>query len=304
MKTQLITQMKTLNIMKHYKLWFAFSGAVILLGFVMMLLNGLNLGIDFTGGTMMQVEIGKEVSVNEISDVIASFKLNPEIVHSGVDKTEVIIKTKASLNNDMRKEVFGALKVAYGLEDTALKSAEQFGPAMGKEIRNRAIMAILIASVAMLVYISVRFETVFGIAAIIALLHDITFLIAIYAIFGITVNSSFIAAILTIVGYSINDTIVVFDRVRENVKREKTKEHFDIINTSITQTLSRTINTSFTTLLVIGSLYVLGVTSIKEFAFPLFVGISVGTYSSVFIASPAWALTRNFLAKKEHYATK
>lgn len=296
--------MRMLNTMKHYKLWFAFSGAVILLGFMMMLFNGLNLGIDFTGGTMLQVEIGKEVSVKEISEVIESFDLNPDIVHSGVDKTEVIIKTKASLDNDMRKEVFGALKEAYGLEDSDLKGAEQFGPAMGKEIRNRAIISILIASVVMLIYISIRFETVFGIAAIIALLHDVFFLISIYAIFGISVNSSFIAAVLTIVGYSINDTIVVFDRVRENVKREKTKEHFDIINTSVSQTMTRTLNTSITTLIVIGALYILGVTSIKEFAFPLFVGISVGTYSSIFIASPAWALTRNYLAKKEHYATK
>ena len=102
--------MRMLNVMKHYKLWFAFSGAVILLGFVMMLFNGLNLGIDFTGGTMLQVEIGKEISVAEISDVIKSFDLNPDIVHSGVEKTEVIIKTKASLDNDLRKEVFGALK--------------------------------------------------------------------------------------------------------------------------------------------------------------------------------------------------
>ena len=296
--------MRMLNTMKHYKLCFAFSGAVILLGFVMMLFNGLNLGIDFTGGTMLQIEIGKEVSVAEITDIIKPFDLNPDIVHSGVDKKEVVIKTKASLDNALRKEVFGALKEAYGLEDSALKSAEQFGPSMGKEIRNRAIISVLIASVVMLIYISIRFETVFGIAAIIALFHDVLFLIAIYAIFGITVNSSFIAAVLTIVGYSINDTIVVFDRVRENVKRDKSKDHVEIINTSISQTMSRTLNTSLTTLIVIGSLYVLGVTSIKEFAFPLFVGISVGTYSSIFIASPAWALTRNYLAKKEHYASK
>ena len=231
--------MRMLNVMKHYKLWFAFSGAVILLGFVMMLFNGLNLGIDFTGGTMLQVEIGKEISVAEISDVIKSFDLNPDIVHSGLEKTEVIIKTKASLDNDLRKEVFGALKEAYGLEDSALKGAEQFGPAMGKEIRNRAIISVLIASVVMLIYISIRFETVFGIAAIIALFHDVLFLISIYAIFGIAVNSSFIAAVLTIVGYSINDTIVVFDRVRENVKREKSKEHFEIINTSVSQTMTQ-----------------------------------------------------------------
>lgn len=296
--------MKVLNVMKHYKLWFALSGGIILLGLIMMLMNGLNLGIDFTGGTMMQVEIGQVVTVAEISETISEFNLNPDIVHAGAEQKEVVIKTKESLNNDERKLVFEKLQEKYGLDDSALKSAEQFGPAMGKEIRNRAIIAILIASVVMLIYITVRFEMVFGVAAIVALLHDVFFLIAIYSIFHITISSSFIAAILTVVGYSINDTIVVFDRVRENVKREKNKEHKEIINTSVTQTMSRTLNTSITTLLVVGSLYVLGVQSIKEFAFPLLVGISVGTYSSVFIASPVWALARNYLGKNSSYATK
>lgn len=296
--------MKVLNIMKHYKLWFALSGSVIVLGLVMMIFNGLNLGIDFTGGTMMQIDLGQKVSVEEVSDLIKSFDLNPDIVHSGDAQTEVIIKTKASLDNEERKAIFAVYKEAYNLEDSALKGAEQFGPAMGAEIRNRAIIAVLIASVMMLIYISVRFETVFGIAAIISLVHDVLFVVAIYAIFKITISSSFIAAILTIVGYSINDTIVVFDRVRENVKREKSKDHFDTINTSVTQTLSRTLNTSVTTLIVIAALYVLGVSSIKDFAFPLLIGISVGTYSSIFIASPVWAIVRNELAKRGTYASK
>lgn len=296
--------MKTIQIMKHSKLWFILSGAVILLGLIMMIMNGLNLGIDFTGGTMLQVELGKTVSVEEVKEVIGAFDLNPDIVHSGLEKTEVIIKTKASLNNEERTEVFGALKAEYGLDDKALRSAEQFGPSMGTEIRNRAILAIAIASVAMLIYITIRFETVFGISAIISLLHDVFFLLSIYAIFNITINSSFIAAVLTIVGYSINDTIVVFDRVRENVKREKNKTHSEIIDISITQTLSRTLNTSMTTLIVVGSLFILGVSSIREFAFPLLVGISIGTYSSVFIASPVWALVRTRISSKGSYASK
>ncbi len=296
--------MKVINIMKHYKLWFALSGVVIILGLVMAIFNGLNLGIDFTGGTMMQVDLGQKVTVEEISDLISSFDLNPDIVHSGDTQTEVIIKTKKSLDNEERKAIFSVIQTKYSLNDDALKGAEQFGPAMGSEIRNRAIIAVLIASVMMLIYISVRFETVFGIAAIISLVHDVLFVIAVYAIFNITINSSFIAAILTVVGYSINDTIVVFDRVRENVKREKAKDHFDTINTSVTQTLSRTLNTSITTLVVVGALYFLGVSSIKDFAFPLLVGISIGTYSSIFIASPVWAIVRNELAKRGTYASR
>lgn len=163
-------------------------------------------------------------------------------------------------------------------------------------------MAILGAAVLMLIYITFRFELVFGLAAIVALLHDVLVLISVYAIFNITVNSSFIAAVLTIVGYSINDTIVVFDRLRENVKREKNKRYDEIADMSIGQTLTRSINTSLTTMLVIGSLLVLGVDSIKEFALPLMAGVAVGTYSSIFIASPVWALIRNRKAKKGSYA--
>ncbi len=303
--------MKQLNVMKHYKLWFVLSGTVILLGLIMMLYNGftggwsnaLNLGIDFTGGTMMQIDMGKTVPVKEISDALEEFNLNPEIVHAGQEKHEVIIKTKSSLDSNERDAIYAKMKTTFGLEKIE-ENVEQFGPSVGTEIRNKAMIGIAIASVAMLIYISIRFETVFGVAAIVALLHDVFFLISIYSIFRLNVSSSFIAAILTIVGYSINDTIVVFDRVRENVKREKTKDHFDLINTSVTQTLSRTLNTSLTTLVVIGALYVFGVSTIKEFALPLFVGIAVGTYSSIFIASPVWALVRNYIGSKSGYGNK
>jgi len=295
---------RNINVTKRYKLWFSISGAVILVGLIVMLMNGLNFGIDFTGGTMMQIDLGKTVEVSEIKDVIADFDLNADIVHAGAESNEVIIKTKASLSNTERIEIFEVLKAEYGLADEAFRGAEQFGPAIGAEIRNRALLAVLIASVAMLLYISVRFETVFGLAAVIALIHDVLILLSIYAIFRISVNSSFIAAILTIVGYSINDTIVVFDRVRENVKREKGKTHFEVADMSISQTITRTINTSLTTLVVIGSLFVFGVSSIREFAFPLLAGVAVGTYSSIFIASPVWALLRHKISRKDAYAAK
>jgi len=299
-------KMRDLRVMKNHKFFFAFSGAVILLGIIMMIFNGLNLGIDFTGGTMMQIEIGKTVSVDEIKDTLSEFKLNADIVHTGEDKTGVVIKTKESLNNDSRQLILSKLETTYSISPENMKnaSAEQFGPSMGKEISQRALLSVLIASAAMLVYISFRFEAVFGVAAIIALVHDVLFVISIYAIFGITINSSFIAAILTIVGYSINDTIVVFDRVRENIKRDKGKDYSALIDTSITQTIGRTLNTSLTTLLVIGALMVFGASSIKEFAFPLFIGISIGTYSSMFIASPVWAIARNYIGKKGAYGNK
>jgi preprotein translocase SecF subunit len=286
------------KIAEKYKLWFAISLVVIVVGLGSALFTGLNLGIDFTGGTMMQINMGEVVEVKDIRSEIEAFNLHADIIHAGTEKHEIIIKTKASLSNAERMEIFAQLQSAYGLENDAFVGAEQFGPAIGDEIQNRALIAVLLASVGMFIYIIFRFEMIYGISSIIALMHDVLILISIYALFRVPVNSSFIAAILTIVGYSINDTIVVFDRVRENVKRMEKATYNEIANTSLKQTITRSINTSLTTLVVIGSLYVLGVESIKEFAFPLMAGVIVGTYSSIFIASPVWALFKNAQKKK------
>lgn len=296
--------MKIFNVMKYYKANFIVSGAIILLGLIMLVVNGFNLGIDFSGGTMMQIDLGKTVSVKEVTELISEFDLEPEIVHSGAEQTEIIIKTNKSLDNETRANIFSKFQEKYSLDAAALKGAEQFGPNMGKEIRNKAIYAILIASAVMLVYIWIRFEAVFGVAAVMALLHDILILTSIYVIFRWPINSAYIAAILTITGYSINDTIVVFDRIRENIKREKNKDHFEIANNAVKQTITRTINTGMATLFVIACLYVMGSQSIKDLALPLFLGILIGTYSSIFIASPVWALTRNYIGSKGSYASK
>ncbi|MBM7561619.1 protein translocase subunit SecF [Fusibacter tunisiensis] len=295
--------MKTVTIAKKYKLWFAISTAVIVLGIVLFIMNGLNLGIEFTGGTLMQIDLQQTVPVDEIKELLSTYELDPEVVHAGTEQNEIIIKTKQSLANEERLAIYQELMTSYGVDENAIRGTEQVGPSVGAEIRNRALLAVAIAAIAMLLYVSVRFETVFGLAAIIALIHDVLILLSLYAIFRITVNSSFIAAVLTIVGYSINDTIVVFDRIRENVKREK-GTHFEIADISIGQTISRTINTSLTTLFVIGSLYFLGVSTIKEFALPLLIGVLVGTYSSIFIASPVWALLRHKIKSKDAYSSK
>lgn len=279
-----------MKIAQNYKIWFAISLVVIVAGIAGSLFMGLNLGIDFTGGTMMQIEMGETVEVKEIKTVIDEFNLDPDIIHAGAEKTEIIIKTKESLSNAERMEIFSKVQAEYSLETDAFIGAEQFGPAIGDEIQNRALIAVILASVGMFIYIIFRFEMIYGVSSIIALMHDVLILVSIYAIFRVPVNSSFIAAVLTIVGYSINDTIVVFDRVRENVKKMEKASFAEIANTSLKQTITRSINTSLTTLLVIGSLYVLGVESIKEFAFPLMAGVLVGTYSSIFIASPVWVL--------------
>lgn len=296
-----------MKIVEKYKIWFGLSIAIMIVGLVMMVTRGFNYGIDFTGGTMIQIEMGQKVSVSDIEESIKSFNLQPEVLHVGEAKTQVAIKTTEALDTAKRDEVFAAVAKKFNLDKSAFVGSEQFGPAVGKELQQRAMIAIAIASVGMLIYITFRFQFRYGVAAILALVHDIFILVSVYAIFQIPVNSPFIAAILTVVGYSINDTIVVFDRIRERLRTKKKESYSDIANESIKSTLARSINTSFTTVIVISGLYVFGVESVKTFALPLIVGIAVGTFSSIFIASPIWALWMDHDAKKEnHYegATK
>jgi len=289
--------MKKLNLVHNYKIWFAVSLLVMVSGLVMALTTGVNLGIDFTGGTQIQIDIKEAFEVEDIKPLIEEYDLEADILHAGLEKKELILRTKKSLNNDERMDIFNSVNAQYA--NAEFRGAEQFGPSVGSEIQKKAMFSILFAAIGMLIYITFRFELSYGISAIIALIHDVLILLAIYSIFKIPMNSSFIAAVLTVVGYSINDTIVVFDRVRENVRHAKKVDFLDLANDSLNQTITRSINTSLTTAFVIGSLYFLGVEAIKDFAFPLLAGVLAGTYSSIFIASPIWALWKNFAKDKK-----
>lgn len=281
-----------MNFIQSRKIFFTLSILVIIFGIVYGLVSGLNYGLDFTGGTMLHIDLGKTVPVEDIRKITDKFDTKASIIHAGDTKEEVIIKSTLDLDNQERNEIFTKFKEEYGLKDEALIQSQKFGPAIGSEIQKKALLSVVLATVGILIYTSFRFEVKFGIAAIIALIHDGLVVFAIYSIFKIPLDSTFVAAILTIVGYSINDTIVVFDRIRENLKSMKKESYEDIANVSIKQTLSRTINTTLTTLLAIVTLYILGVDSVKDFAFPLTVGIVTGTYSSIFIASPIWCLLK------------
>ncbi|MDK2798491.1 MAG: preprotein translocase subunit SecF [Clostridiales bacterium] len=288
-----------MDIIGKRKIFFIISAIIILAGIGKMLVTGLNQDIDFAGGTAMHVNIGKEFNNNEISNIVAdAIGFAPSAIQKVGDGTQVIIKTK-EIDTVQRDKVFQALKQKYGLEQKDLFSTDNVNPTIGKELRYQAFLASLIASVLMLIYITFRFEFKSGVAAVIALIHDVLIMLTVYAIFQIPINTSFIAAILTILGYSINDTIIVFDRIRENSKYMKKDKFSTIVNKSIWQTLARSINTSLTTLLTITLLYILGVESIKNFAFPLIIGILSGTYSSIFIASPVWVMWREWRAKKK-----
>lgn len=277
-----------MNIIKHKNIFFLISLVVILAGLSMAVISGFNYGIDFTGGTLIQINLGNTIPVAEIREITDEYDSGASIIHAGSNKEQIIIKSTLDLDSKKRAELFNEFKEKYNLDTDALIQSIKIGPTIGNETQQKAWISIIIATIGMLIYITFRFEYRFGLSAIIALLHDVLVIIAVYAIFKLQVNSSFIAAILTIVGYSINDTIVVFDRIRENLRLMKKDKIEDIINKSISQTITRTINTSFTTLAAIISLYIFGVESIKEFALPLIVGVAVGSYSSIFIASPFW----------------
>ncbi|MDV4152226.1 protein translocase subunit SecD [Clostridium sp. AL.422] len=287
-------ELKVLKIVQKSKIWFALSLILILVGVGFTVTKGLNFGIDFKGGTKMVVELGKEFNKPEVDEIVK--ELVPDAVTNEAADTQYEIKSK-ELDSTKVSEVFKALQDKYSLEDEALLSQDEIGASVGKELTKNSIIALLVACLAMLVYIVVRFKVDYGIAAIVALVHDLLITISVFAIFNIPVNTPFIAAILTIVGYSINDTIVIFDRIRENSKNMRSASITEIANKSVTQTMSRSINTTLTTLITIVAVNIF-VPTVREFSFPLIIGIAAGAYSSIFVATPVWAILKNREDKK------
>jgi preprotein translocase subunit SecF len=283
-----------LKVIEKTKLWFTLSTIIIVVGLGFIIVRGLNFGIDFRGGTNVVVELGENFNKPEADEIVKD--IVPDAVTNKIDNTQYEIKAK-DLDSTKVSEVFKALQEKYTLEDSALISQDEIGASVGKELTKNSIVALLVACVAMLVYIAFRFEMNYGIASVIALLHDVLITISVYAIFDIPVNTPFIAAILTIVGYSINDTIVIFDRIRENLKNMRRVSSTEVANKSITQTMSRSINTTLTTLITIIAVNIF-VPTVREFSFPLIIGIAAGAYSSIFIASPVWVMLKDKKVKK------
>lgn len=304
---------KPINFIGHKKIFFAFSLTIIIAGFVAMGYyhqssgSALNYSLDFVGGTQTTVDFGTTYTIDELdADVVPKIE---EItgdsnvqVQTVNDSTQVIFKTR-TLTVEERESFDTMLETDYGLDETAI-TAETISSTISNEMRRDAVIAVLITSICIMLYIWVRFQDLgVGAGAIVALIHDVLVTLTLYAIVRVSVGSTFIACMLTLVGYSINDTIVVFDRIRENMKPHSKNiapdDLKDVINTSITQTLSRSLFTSFTTVIMVATLYVFGVSSIREFALPLMVGIISGTYSSIAIAAPLWFILRTKIVKKD-----
>ena len=290
---------KNVQVVEKSKIWFAFSLILIAISIGSLFINGLNFGIDFIGGTIVTIELNTPFETSDAKALIEEFDSSADVTYAGEAKTQVIISTKKDLSTEERQALFSKFQEKYNLADTDLLSIDTVSPSIGEEMANSAMIAAVVAVLLMLVYITFRLEFMFGLAAVIALIHDLIIVLGVYSIFQIQVNSPLIAALLTILGYSINDTIVVFDRIRENRPKFGKYDFASLVDTSVTQTLRRSINTSFTTLLAISALYIFGVPAVQDFALPLIVGIICGTYSSIFVASTLWCKFKEFQASKK-----
>ena len=278
---------KQFKFISNRKIFYSISVVCIVLGLIFSVVRGYNYGIDFTGGTMLQLNMHKQVEISEVEKALDKYDLNPTIIYSGENREQVVIKTIEALDNNARAEVIDTLNEKFGTTQKDVLASEQFGPSVGKELKTNAVKSVIISAIGMLLYIIFRFKSwKYGVAAISGIFHDVLMVLAFYAIFNVTINNPFIAGILTVVGYSINDTIVIFDRIRENKKLFRKESNENIIDKSINQTLNRSIMTSFTTLIVMVPLFFMVSTSIREFILPLMVGVIVGTYSSIFVCSP------------------
>lgn len=281
------------SIIAHRNWFFAFSLLMILISLASLATQGLNLGIDFTGGTLIDLKFAKPVSVAEVRDVLKDYKLENSVVQlAATEKTDaapnVLIRTHV-LSETERKSVLEGFAAKLGKFD--IMRIEKVGATIGSELTREAIIALLLSWLMMIAYISYRFEFRFGVAGILSLVHDVLIVLGVFSILRKEIDASFVAALLTIVGYSINDTIVIFDRIRENLKAMKKGETLpEMVDRSIWQTMTRSIYTVLTVLFATGSLYFLGGETTKNFSLALLIGFVSGTYSSIFNASPIWVL--------------
>lgn len=286
-----------MNILKGKNIYFIVSAVIILIGLVAYIaFGGLNFGLDFTGGTEIRIKIGQEFNNDDISSIVKE-KASVDSLIQKTGDNEVSIKT-TEIDTEKRDEIVSAIKEKYGLDDTALQEATNVSASASKQLLTDALKALLIAVACMLVYITIRFDFRSGLAAVLGLVHNVLALLAIYAVTRMQINSSFVAAVLTIVGYSINNTIIIFDKIRENRKLNRRIPFAEVSNTALNQVFTRTINASITTLATILVLFIMGIDSIREFSLPIIIGVLIGTYSSICISTPLWVVLNDKMKKR------
>jgi preprotein translocase subunit SecF len=294
MRLKLVPEQTTFDFFSRPVLWLGISGVLMTVALVSFLLQGLNYGIDFRGGTTIRTESAQQVDVGEYRDALAALNIGDVVISEvfdpsfGPDRNVSMIRIGAQDGEEaVSTEVIATAEAALAevSPDIRFISVESVGPKVSGELIQTAVIAVVLAIGAVLIYIWLRFEWQFAVGAVVALVHDVLLTIGIFSELQIRFDLAIIAALLTIVGYSLNDTVVVFDRVRENLIKYKTKDLREVLNLSINETLSRTFMTSFTTLLALIALFVLGGDVIRGFVFAMIWGVIVGTYSSIFVAS-------------------
>ncbi len=284
---ELFRYKKPIPLMEKAKVFFVISVVAVLASWVLMFTKGFNYGIDFAGGTLVQVKYEGKAPLDKVREAIKSSKVfeGASVNYFGSDD-EIVIKVRTSskkLGTDIGDEARQLLKDTGKFE---IRRVDMVGPKVGRELREKGLMALVLAIAGSLLYVSFRFEWRFAVASVMALVHDISIAMGAIVLFNVEVNLDILAALLTILGYSLNDTIIVFDRIREGLTTVKSSKLADVIDESVTRTLSRTVLTSLTTFFVVLTLFAMGGEIIHGFSFTLLVGIIVGTYSSIFIASP------------------
>lgn len=307
--------MKNLDIIKNKKIFIAIAAVFILAGIVSFAIQQFNIDIDFSGGTEIQLNIGKEVTnddcdkINNIIEEKLGKKYVSSTTKSSADANMAVIRTgTAELTNEQQATLLEAIDAEFGINHNEVEcEINSVSATIGSRLLKTAIWSVVIAIVLMLVYIAIRFKLASALAAVTCLCHDILIMMTFYTIFQIPVNTNIIAALLTILGYSINATIIIFDRIRENSRRMDT-DFADVVNVSVRETFTRSLNTTLTTLFTIGMIYILGVSSIRNFALPIIIGLVAGFFSSVFLSGMLWYVYDKAFskskAKKEAKAEK
>ena len=287
--------MRKFSIVNHYKIFFSITIIFLIIGIGSMIFRGFNLGIDFTGGSIMDLSFNKPVTVAEVRDVMKEHKLGNSIIQlegsdGGQSSKGVLIRTGV-IDDEQRRAVMDDMKGK--LDDFSIQRVENVGATVGGELIQQAVMAIVLSWFLMIAYITMRFEFRFAIAAIIALIIDVMVTLSYFSLFHMEMDSSFVAALLTVVGYSVNGTIVIFDRIRENLKIHRRSESMsEMIDNSIWQTMGRSVYTVGTSLFAVVSIFLWGGDTIHNFAFAMLVGFSSGAYTSTLLAGPMWLFLR------------
>ena len=311
------------DIVKHKTIFLTIALVAVLASVASLIFRGFNLDTDFAGGMAITYRVGSDFTVSDVQEIVDKALGNDQspssvqqsgeevIIKFGFDNNLTTDEERSDFSMEKVSAITAALQEKYGAptEDNQdsgviLKNQDIVSPSTGRDLARSALYMSLLACVAILLYVTFRFEFTSGVVAIVALVHDVVLLLGIYSITQMSVDTNFIAAILTVLGYSINNTIVIMDRIRENTRHARKETYGEIANASIVQTMTRSVNTTVTTLLTIGMVYIMGVPSIRVFSLPIIIGIVVGFYSSVFVSGPLWAMWRDSAVKGKKQAAK